>query len=1104
MATFRMSLSSATSTGHYVQDYHFGTNALHDINVSKTGDLTPNDGFAAAVDALDLTHLRYPGGHAENTLDVTRLDNGQLRAEVRAFMDWCVANSTPDAMMQVTMVLTTKVDTPPAQIEAFVYLLLEEYGDYISGLEIGNEYSIGRPSPDPDRSTHPEYNPDSDFVSSMTETEYGIAANRVINAAQDAIDRLAGDRPDLGHDPAMLIQLADTNGAGSAYKGNGSWDQANEAILSWLDQRALDSIDGAVAHYYYNKQHTDSLAFTGEYQELRSLDQRIDNFNYHLGRDVPLYVTEWNVLNSNENQLGMASASTLIEMLEIMVQLNTAEAHIWPLQHRTANTIAGNRDASEMNLSAAGGAFQMMAETLRPETSAETGRIHAFESVQSDWSGSLGEVEINYFSSAYHDVLYVSLRDLEPGSVTVDLSPFLDEAYAVDVTRLTMDTTSSDGLSDLADENGLNRVGRRDINDTERAALEELAFFDPTNKNHIQVTSSGQARTYLPNIEGIVPLVANPTSITGYYFVTEVDVDPLMIDVSGNFLDSGSATLNLMPYDVVQIVIEKKWVQDGTSADEVFLGGLGQDVVLARSGNDRVSTGEGNDTIKGGFGDDHLMAGSGDDSINTGDGNDTVLAGAGDDLIVAEDGIKAIDGGTGKDTLELDLARSAYSATLEDGQLRLRADSFDARIDNVEILRFGDQTISVTDYLSAVTGSSGGTSGTTRNTRQSGTTAGDTLNGGSGIDILIGQSGSDTLLGGAGMDLLIGEERGLFGIEASEQVYRIYQAVFGRDPDMNGHQYWVTQIASGTMELADTAALFVNSAEFQQTYGSATDIQFVTLLYQNVFSRAPDDAGLASWVRQLDLGMSRERVVQSFAESREHRSVTAADQSAFDLAHDATEWTDDVYRLFRAIFDREPDPGGFATWTSGLSAGMALGDVVTAFMRSPEFQATYGDASNTEFVTLLYQNVLKRAPDAGGMANWNNALDTGMARADLVAAFMRSPEFVTNTQEDMITYMRSMGADDVLVAGSGDSLMSGGLYSDSFVFNAADDGRHTITDLEDWDILDFNAFGYANADDARDNMVQVGDDVVFDDQGVTIILNDFDIARITDDMISLG
>jgi Ca2+-binding RTX toxin-like protein len=1105
MATFRMSLSSATPTGTYVQDGHFGTNALHDINVSATGDMTPHPGFADAIDALDLTHLRYPGGHVENTLDVTRLENGQLRGEVRAFMDWCVANSTPEAMIEVTFVLPTKVDIPSPQIEAFVYLLLEQYGDYISGLEIGNEYSIGRRIDNPDRSTHPEDNPDSDFVSSMTENEYGIAANRVINAAQDAIDQLATDRPDLGYDPALLLQLADTNGSGSAYKGNGNWDQANEAILSWLDQRALDSIDGAVAHYYYNKAHEDSLGFTGEYQELRSIDQRIENFNAHLGRDVPLFITEWNVLNSNHNQLGMASASTLIEMFEIMVQMDTDDAFIWPLQHRTANTIAGNRDADSMDLTAGGGAFQMMSETLRTVTSAETGQTTAMQSIQTDWSGSIGgEVEINYFANPYLDVLYVSLRDLDIGSVTVDLQPFLAEAVSVDVTRLTMDPTTSDGLSDHANDDGLSRIGRREITEQERTALEQLGFFEPDNKNHIQVTSGGQARTYLPNVEGILAMVPNPQAMGDYYFVTETDVGVQLIDVAGDFLRAGQVSLDMMPYDIAQIVIEKKWVQEGSTADERFVGGYGQDVVLARGGNDRITTGEGCDTLKGGFGNDHLNAGSGDDSIHTGQGDDTVLAGAGDDLIVVETGTKVIDGGAGKDTLQLELARSAYTGTYENGQLRLQADGFDAIIDNVETLGFDGQTITVTDYLNEIGGAPGGQYGTALDDRLNGTGSGEVLSGNAGSDILIGQSGRDTLRGGAGEDLLIAEDRGLYFTEESAQVYRIYQAVFGRQPDVNGHQHWLTQIASGSVTLDDAAGLFVSSAEFQQSYGNTSNAQFVTLLYQNVFARTPDQGGLDSWVAQLDQGMSRQKVVLHFAESREHRSVTAAEQTAFDMTYDATEWSDDVYRLFRAIFDREPDPGGFSVWVESLSKGTPLGEVVGAFMNSPEFQATYGAASNTDFVTLLYQNVLKRLPDPGGMTAWTTALEGGTARADIVAAFMGSPEFVTTTQADLIAFMRSAGLDDVLEAGSGDSLLSGGIYADTFVFDADEDGNHYVTDLEAWDIIQLSDFGYADADTARSHMSQHGDDVLFTDQGVSVVFADFVLNQITDDMLSFG
>lgn len=1104
MASFSVSLSSATATGTFVTEGHFGTNALHDINISATGNFQPNPGFAATVDALDVTRLRYPGGHVENTIDITRLENGQLRAEVRAFMDWCVANSTPGNPIQVTIVLPTKVDVPAAQIEAFVYLLLEEYGDHVTGFEIGNEYSIGPRDPNFDRSTHPEDIPGSDFVSSMTETEYGIAANRVINATQTAIERLAADHPGLGHDPLILIQLGDPSGAGSAYKGNGNWDQANEAILAWLNPRALAAIDGAVAHYYYNISHEDSLAFDGGYQQVRSIDHRIANFNAHLGREVPLFITEWNVLNGNDNQLGMASPSVLLEMFEFMVRAETAEAFIWPLQHRTGNTIGGNRSSTEMELSPGGAVFQMMKDSLEPERSAETGHTESFQSMSTQWSGTgSGAVEINYFASPYHDVLYVSLRDLAPGNVRVNLQPFLAEATSVEVTRLTMDRTSSDGLSDLADENGLNRIGRRTIDAAERDALARLAFFDPNDKNHLQVTS-GQYRTYLPTADGIIPLKANPTSINDYYFATEIDVDPLLIPLTGDFLGTGQVTTSLMPYDVVEIVIEKKWVQEGTTGHDRIIGGIGQDVVLSREGDDTISTGEGNDSIKSGFGNDLVSAGSGNDTVVAGSGNDTVNAGAGDDLVLAGTGTKVIHGGTGKDTVRLDGNRASYAATLDNGVLRLRSADTDARLDEVETLVFGDQTISVTDFLSQMGTQPGGQYASSTGERLNGTSGNEVLGGGAGADVLIGTRGRDTLIAGAGDDLLIAESSGLYGTDASAQVYRAFKAVFGREPDTGGHQYWTLQLASGAMSLDEIMTSFVASPEFQARYGATSDARFVTLLFNNVFGRDPLAAGLNGLTGALATGTSRAEVVRQLAESPEHQGLTAGAQARFDTAHDATEWSDEVYRLYRAFFDREPDGGGFAAWTTKLATGTDFGRVVTAFMTSPEFQSTYGATSNAEFVTLLYRNVLKRAPDAAGLAGWIDALDDGMSRVAVVSAFIASPEFVTRTAGDVVAFMRGMGADDLLEAGTGNDILSGGLYADTFVFEARDDGRHVVTDLEAWDTIALRDFGYATAAQALAHMTQQGDDIVFQDQGVTVVFSDFQLSQITADMLSLG
>jgi serralysin len=103
-----------------------------------------------------------------------------------------------------------------------------------------------------------------------------------------------------------------------------------------------------------------------------------------------------------------------------------------------------------------------------------------------------------------------------------------------------------------------------------------------------------------------------------------------------------------------------------------------------------------------------------------------------------------------------------------------------------------------------------------------------------------------------------------------------------------------------------------------------------------------------------------------------------------------------AYRLYGGAFDRTPDEGGFRFWTSTLDKNVSLHAVATEFIRSDEFIARYGATlSNSAFVDALYQNVLDRRGDSGGIAHWNRMLDNKLQdRADVLVEFTQLPEFV--------------------------------------------------------------------------------------------------------------
>lgn len=99
---------------------------------------------------------------------------------------------------------------------------------------------------------------------------------------------------------------------------------------------------------------------------------------------------------------------------------------------------------------------------------------------------------------------------------------------------------------------------------------------------------------------------------------------------------------------------------------------------------------------------------------------------------------------------------------------------------------------------------------------------------------------------------------------------RLYWAFFLRAPDLSGMDYWTGQLEERS--LAQIAAQFAKSSEFQSKYGSKSSAEFVTLVYQNIFERDPDPGGLAYWTGKLDAkDKTRGDVMVNFSESSEGR-----------------------------------------------------------------------------------------------------------------------------------------------------------------------------------------------------------------------------------------
>jgi hypothetical protein len=111
----------------------------------------------------------------------------------------------------------------------------------------------------------------------------------------------------------------------------------------------------------------------------------------------------------------------------------------------------------------------------------------------------------------------------------------------------------------------------------------------------------------------------------------------------------------------------------------------------------------------------------------------------------------------------------------------------------------------------------------------------------------------------------------------------------------------------------------------------------------------------------------------------------------------------EAFRLYKAALDRTPDQEGLIYQTMALHSGVSLAQLASNFMASPEFTQKFGNPANREFVTLLYSNVLDRAPDSQGLGYHVGMLDSGAAtRADVLVGFSESPENQANVSATLV------------------------------------------------------------------------------------------------------
>jgi Ca2+-binding RTX toxin-like protein len=364
----------------------------------------------------------------------------------------------------------------------------------------------------------------------------------------------------------------------------------------------------------------------------------------------------------------------------------------------------------------------------------------------------------------------------------------------------------------------------------------------------------------------------------------------LYVDISGIALDTGTVNATFLRGDY------DGFIRASLTGDDMITGGTQGDPLSGFEGNDTILGGGGGDTLHGNAGHDALFGEDGNDWLYGQDGDDRLGGGTGDDYL---------SGGHGYDRAEFtslgreNRASSRYSEETLSGK-----EGFD-RISGVEELKFLDGTL----YIGS----------------------------------------------------------GSWAARAA----RLYEAALDRPADAAGLAYWTAALAEGRTTPQQAAAAFIGSPEFQAEYGGLGNRDFAAQLYRNllgreengggldywtgrlnhgadrgtvllgfadsdelvrsqgslhwvvdqdtiviqrgyaaILDRAADSGGLAHWLQQLDAGMTRDAMIQTFLDSAE-----------FQARYAGLSAPGFVTQLYRNVMDRDGDAGGTAYWTDQLQSG---------------------------------------------------------------------------------------------------------------------------------------------------------------------------------------
>ena len=223
-----------------------------------------------------------------------------------------------------------------------------------------------------------------------------------------------------------------------------------------------------------------------------------------------------------------------------------------------------------------------------------------------------------------------------------------------------------------------------------------------------------------------------------------------------------------------------------------------------------------------------------------------------------------------------------------------------------------------------------------------------------------------------------------------EQIFKLYYASTpGVDPDIEiyADKYMLTD----QWAVDETYSMMLDPSHIKdnKTYllGSSNDVLGSSLLWGPLNELTPAEAIEAARPDWED----RIAVFNGTLSQEGYEARKAAREAEKEQAK-VTKLSAFVERNYAKILGRDADPAGEEYWVDQLKNGaVSGGGLMYGFVNSAEFKNK--PVSNREKIEIMYNVMLDRPADEGGIEYWLDRMNNGMSINAIAAGFVGSPEF---------------------------------------------------------------------------------------------------------------